>query len=54
MTEIILLAGAVFCVLSGIFFMQWGIREFGSCSGQARARVVGIYEIGRASCRERV
>ena len=44
MTEIILLAGAVFCVLSGIFFMQWGIREFGSCSGQARARVVGIYE----------
>ena len=33
-----------FCVLSGIFFMQWGIREFGSCSGQARARVVGIYE----------
>ena len=44
MTEIILLAGEVFCVLSGIFFMQWGIREFGSCSGQARARVVGIYE----------
>ena len=44
MTEIILLAGAVFSVISGIFFMQWGIREFGSCSGKARAQVVGIYE----------